>query len=73
MLAIPAIDLKGGKVVRLLQGDFKEEKVYGDKPENVARGFELEGASRLHVVDLDGALKGEPANFAGVEIALARS
>ena len=67
MIAIPAIDLKGGKVVRLRQGDFKEEKVYGDKPEDIARGFEFEGAARLHVVDLDGALKGEPANFTGVE------
>ena len=67
MLAIPAIDLKGGKVVRLLQGNFKEEKVYGDRPESVAKDFEAQGASRLHVVDLDGALMGEPANFAGVE------
>ena len=67
MLAIPAIDLKDGRVVRLLRGDFKEEKVYGDRPENVARGFEEEGAQRLHVVDLDGALRGEPANLDNIE------
>ena len=67
MLAIPAVDLKDGRVVRLLRGDFREEKVYDDVPESVARGFESEGAGRLHVVDLDGALKGEPGNFDGVE------
>ena len=67
MIAIPAIDLKGGKVVRLRQGDFKEEKVYADSPEDVARSFEREGASRLHVVDLDGALQGVAANLASVE------
>ena len=67
MLAIPAIDLKGGKVVRLLHGDFKEEKIYSDRPGHVARRFEEEGAARLHVVDLDGALRGEPTNFSMVE------
>ena len=67
MIAIPAIDLKGGKVVRLLQGDFEEEKIYADKAEAIARSFEEQGAARLHVVDLDGALKGEPLNFASVE------
>ena len=67
MLAIPAIDLKGGKVVRLLQGDFREEKIYTEKPEMIAKAFEAQGAARLHVVDLDGALKGEPANLAFVE------
>ena len=67
MLAIPAIDLKGGHVVRLLQGNFKEEKVYTDKAEGIARGFERAGAQRLHVVDLDGALSGKPTNLAVVE------
>ena len=67
MLAIPAIDLKGGKVVRLHQGRFHEEKVYAEDPREVARQFEAEGAARLHVVDLDGALKGEPKNMAQVE------
>lgn len=67
MLAIPAIDLKGGNVVRLLQGNFKEEKIYEGSPENVAKAFEAEGAVRLHVVDLDGALRGKPANLSSVE------
>lgn len=67
MIAIPAIDLKDGRVVRLLHGDFKEEKVYEVRPEDVARGYESEGARRVHVVDLDGALKGKPANIDLVE------
>lgn len=67
MVPIPAIDLKDGKVVRLLQGNFKEEKVYFEKPQEVARRFEEEGASRIHVVDLDGALKGEPKNTKSIE------
>ena len=67
MIAIPAIDLKGGKVVRLLQGNFEEEKVYTENPEGIARSFEAQGARRLHVVDLDGALKGVPANLSIVE------
>lgn len=67
MIPIPAIDLKDGRVVRLLQGNFKEEKVYFEKAEEVAKLFESEGAARLHVVDLDGALKGEPKNFIEIE------
>ena len=67
MIAIPAIDLKGGNVVRLLQGKFEEEKVYTQNPEGIARSFESQGAARLHVVDLDGALRGEPANLSIVE------
>ncbi len=67
MIPIPAIDLKEGKVVRLLQGNFKEEKVYQVKPEEVARGYQENGAERVHVVDLDGALKGTPANLHLIE------
>ena len=67
MIPIPAIDLKGGKVVRLLQGKFEEEKVYFDKPWQVAEHFEEEGASRIHVVDLEGALGGVPKNLNSVE------
>jgi len=67
VIPIPAIDLKGGRVVRLLRGRFDAEKVYGDKPEEVARAFEQEGAPRIHVVDLDGALHGEPRNHQAVE------
>ena len=67
MIPIPAIDLKGGKVVRLLQGKFKEETIYPDGPEKIARRFEEQGASRIHVVDLDGALKGTPKNLSSIE------
>ena len=67
MIPIPAIDLKGGKVVRLLQGRFDAEKVYGEAPEQVALAFEREGAQRIHVVDLDGALQGAPGNVLAVE------
>ncbi len=63
---IPAIDLKGGKVVRLLQGDMNRATVYGDDPATVARGFEAAGARMIHVVDLDGAIAGEPRNTAAV-------
>lgn len=57
---LPAIDLIGGRVVRLRQGDFARETVYGDDPLGVARGFADQGAAWLHVVDLDGARAGEP-------------
>jgi phosphoribosylformimino-5-aminoimidazole carboxamide ribotide isomerase len=67
MIPIPAIDLKGGKVVRLLHGDFKEERVYFEDPLEVALRFKEQGAARLHVVDLDGALKGEPKNLPEIE------
>jgi phosphoribosylformimino-5-aminoimidazole carboxamide ribotide isomerase len=55
---IPAIDLRGGRVVRLRQGDFARETVYDDDPVAVARRFVGEGAGWLHVVDLDGARAG---------------
>src|SRR3989338_10517270 len=67
MIPIPAIDLKEGRVVRLLQGDFDKEVVYPQKAEEMARRFDQEGAQRIHVVDLDGALKGEPRNQALIE------
>ena len=67
MIPIPAIDLKGGRVVRLFQGDFDKEVVYDQAPDEMARRFEAEGAQRIHVVDLDGALKGEPKNQGLVE------
>ena len=67
MQIIPAIDLKDGKVVRLLQGRFDEEKVYDESPESIAKRFESEGAGRIHVVDLDGALHGAPKNRGLVE------
>ena len=59
MLIIPAIDLKDGKVVRLQQGRFKEVTTYSRDPVNTARHWERQGAKYLHVVDLDGAKRGE--------------
>jgi phosphoribosylformimino-5-aminoimidazole carboxamide ribotide isomerase len=60
MIVVPAIDIRGGKVVRLKQGQLQEEKVYGSDPQEVARRWEAEGAARLHVVDLDAAVSGKP-------------
>jgi phosphoribosylformimino-5-aminoimidazole carboxamide ribotide isomerase len=60
--AIPAIDLRGGRCVRLRQGDFAAETAYGDDPVAMARRWEGEGATRLHVVDLDGAARGTRAH-----------
>ncbi|MBL8181005.1 MAG: 1-(5-phosphoribosyl)-5-[(5-phosphoribosylamino)methylideneamino]imidazole-4-carboxamide isomerase [Blastocatellia bacterium] len=60
---IPAMDLIGGKCVRLTQGDFLREKVYADDPLETAKRFEAAGLSRLHMVDLDGARSGAPANL----------
>lgn len=62
MILLPAIDLRGGRCVRLVQGDFAQETVYDDDPLAVARRFEQAGAEWLHVVDLDAALEGVPAN-----------
>jgi len=59
---IPAIDLRGGRVVRLVQGDPSRETRYGEDPAAVAAEWERRGAPRLHLVDLDGALGGSPAN-----------
>jgi phosphoribosylformimino-5-aminoimidazole carboxamide ribotide isomerase len=61
---IPAIDLRGGRCVRLRQGDYARETAYSDDPAAVARQWEAEGAPRLHVVDLDGAREGRPVNTA---------
>src|SRR6476661_2990107 len=64
---IPAIDLRGGRVIRLQQGDFGRETVYGDDPVEVAERFAAAGARILHVVDLDGARAGEPTQLRLVE------
>ncbi len=61
---IPAIDLVGGRVVRLHQGDFSQETVYHDDPVALATHFRARGATRLHVVDLDGARVGQPVQAA---------
>jgi len=58
----PAIDLRGGRVVRLRQGDYADETVYGDDPVAVAQGFAAEGARWIHIVDLDAAKSGDPVN-----------
>ena len=62
MRIIPAIDLKGGKCVRLLRGDMQAATVYGDDPVAMGQRWAGEGATYLHVVDLDGAVTGTPAN-----------
>ncbi|MGE3621387.1 MAG: 1-(5-phosphoribosyl)-5-[(5-phosphoribosylamino)methylideneamino]imidazole-4-carboxamide isomerase [Acidimicrobiia bacterium] len=58
----PAIDLRGGRCVRLRQGDYADETVYGDDPVAQARAFVAEGAPWVHVVDLDAARTGDPVN-----------
>lgn len=58
----PAIDLRGGHVVRLRQGDYADETVYGDDPVAVAQAFAEAGASWIHIVDLDAAKSGDPVN-----------
>ena len=62
MEIIPAIDIRGGRCVRLDQGDYDRETVFDDDPVAVARRWEKAGARRLHVVDLDGARDGKPQN-----------
>jgi len=63
---IPAIDLRDGKVVRLLQGRYDRQITYGDDPTEQARQFHADGARWLHVVDLDGAKAGKPINTAAI-------
>ncbi|MDH5521747.1 MAG: HisA/HisF-related TIM barrel protein, partial [Acidimicrobiia bacterium] len=62
MKLFPAIDLRGGACVRLYQGDYDRQTVYGDDPVAQAEAFVAEGAEVVHVVDLDAALTGEPVN-----------
>src|SRR5947208_8494136 len=59
---IPAIDIRSGRCVRLVEGDFARETRYADDPVEMGRHWEAEGAQRLHVVDLDGARDGVRAN-----------
>ncbi|HXB53283.1 MAG TPA: 1-(5-phosphoribosyl)-5-[(5-phosphoribosylamino)methylideneamino]imidazole-4-carboxamide isomerase [Vicinamibacteria bacterium] len=68
MIVVPAIDIRGGRVVRLKQGRLQEETVYGNHPADVARRWEAEGAQRIHVVDLDAAIEGKPQTEAVGEI-----
>lgn len=62
MDVIPAIDILGGRCVRLYQGDYERSQVFDENPVNVAKQWENEGAMRLHLVDLDGAKAGHPVN-----------
>ena len=67
MLIIPAIDLLGGRAVRLRQGDMDDYKIYFDNPAEAAKKFQDAGVKRLHIVDLDGAKKGDTVNFDIIE------
>ncbi len=67
MIIFPAIDLKDKKVVRLTQGDYNKVDVYNDNPCEVALSFEKQGATHLHVVDLDGAKDGALSNYEAVK------
>ncbi len=72
MIIFPAIDLKEGQCVRLVQGRREDKTVYSNSPGEMARSFEQQGAQYLHVVDLDGAFEGEPRNLQAIaEIAAA--
>ncbi|MGL6015569.1 MAG: 1-(5-phosphoribosyl)-5-[(5-phosphoribosylamino)methylideneamino]imidazole-4-carboxamide isomerase [Selenomonadaceae bacterium] len=67
MIIFPAIDIRGGKCVRLTKGDFSQETVFSDRPEEMAKKWAAQGAQYLHVVDLDGALAGKSVNLAAIE------
>lgn len=71
MIVIPAVDLKGGKCVRLFQGRMDKETVYSTDPVEMAKKWENQGAKLLHIVDLDGAVGGSPANDSAVREILA--
>ena len=66
MLIIPAIDIRGGKCVRLFQGRYDRETVFGADPAAQARVWEEQGAALIHVVDLDGAREGRPVNLESI-------
>ncbi len=67
---IPAIDMRGGRCVRLVEGDFARETVFATEPARVAAEFVRAGAQRIHMVDLDGAKDGAPAHLALVRAAV---
>ena len=62
MIILPAVDIRGGKCVRLVQGAYDRQTVYGDDPAAMARHWVEQGAEFLHVVDLDGAREGRPVH-----------
>lgn len=67
MEIIPAIDIKQGKCVRLYQGDYSQETIYSLEPAVVAQRWESQGATRIHIVDLDGAAQGKPQNMEAIK------
>lgn len=67
MTIYPAIDIKGGRCVRLTQGRADQETVYAENPANVAQEFRTKGSAWVHVVDLDGAFAGEPQNLRAIQ------
>ena|GEM_PF-28092 len=67
VIVIPAIDIRDGKCVRLLQGDFDRTTVYSDDPVDMAKKWQEKGAARIHLVDLDGSRTGSPQNRAVIE------
>ncbi len=73
MKIFPAIDLYDKKAVRLLRGDYSQMTVYSDKPAEVARGFAEAGAECIHIVDLEGARDGSPANFETIKEIIGKS
>ena len=73
MIVLPAIDLRGGKAVRLLRGEYDNMTVYGENPAAVAASFAEAGAKNLHVVDLDGALSGNTDNMETIKKIIAET
>lgn len=67
MMIIPAVDIKGGKCVRLLQGRMDAETVFSNEPEKMAKQWESQGAELIHVVDLDGAIQKHPVNIESIK------
>ena len=67
MIIIPAIDIKGGKCVSLIQGKAAKQTIYSDSPSDIAKEFNEKGAKLIHVVDLDGAFEGEQINLRVIE------
>ena len=67
MIIYPAIDMLGGKCVRLTQGDYDKSTVYGDRPADMAKKWESLGATFIHTVDLDGARAGKPVNIEAIK------
>ena len=70
MILFPAIDLKDGRCVRLQQGDMSKVTVFGDDPVAMAKHWSAQGARRLHIVDLNGAVAGKPVNAAAIQAIL---